>query len=652
MAKKELDKDLTYLIVDMTQLKPNLVLNRLIITSRGRIVYDEIFHLGVNIIRGENSSGKSTIADFIFFALGGDFTQWKPEALRCDLVLAEVSINGEALTIRRQVSEERGQPLEIYWGTYEEANASMLSGWQKFPYARTVNKDSFSQVIFRALGFPEVTGDKDANITMHQILRLLAVDQLSRPHSLMRDEQFDSSLTRRTVGDILMGLYDDSLYGDQVLLRTLRKNLSDATSEYASLKSALSNSGVVIDIKELKARQDSIKEELDRIESALTQSSNLDLDVPSQDDELQNLALTLRMRQKEQHDISVEFERLKLDHADSTEFVESLKFRLSALEDSAATEEALGQMLLNTCPECFQAVPHVHEEGHCSLCGQTVSQTGRRERLNRMRHELTTQIHESLRFLEQREIQISKTKTNLDSATIELESLQGDYNIRSQTIRTSRDHQMDALFQAKGALTQEQKSLLFQIQLVEKLIEARKRANATQAQISIVEDRIKNALQRQSARRIEATATIEKIARDFLHKDLPREEAFKLANDVAIDFDRNLTEVDGRVNFSASSITYLRSSANFALFLAALMLPFFRYPRFILNDNIEDKGMEERRSQNFQRLVVSRSEASQITHQIIFTTSMIAPELETPQYCVGERYTIQNKTLRFGLATI
>lgn len=43
----------------------NLFLNRLIImTEEGETAYDEYFHKGVNIIHGQNSSGKSTIIRF------------------------------------------------------------------------------------------------------------------------------------------------------------------------------------------------------------------------------------------------------------------------------------------------------------------------------------------------------------------------------------------------------------------------------------------------------------------------------------------------------------------------------------------------------------------------------------------------------------
>lgn len=64
----------------MTRFNPTLYLNRLVIVKDRTTVYDELFHSGVNIIRGQgNSVGKSTIANMIFYALGGDAVQWVEE---------------------------------------------------------------------------------------------------------------------------------------------------------------------------------------------------------------------------------------------------------------------------------------------------------------------------------------------------------------------------------------------------------------------------------------------------------------------------------------------------------------------------------------------------------------------------------------------
>lgn len=135
----------------MIQYNPFLKLNRLsIFTHDGKSAYDEKFHDGVNIIRGHNSSGKSTIGNFIFYVLGGDFKKWTKASLACNDVYAEIIVNTEPITLKRTVSTSGNQPMSIFWGTYEEAIKSTSEGWQIFPYRRSEksNKKSFSNAFF------------------------------------------------------------------------------------------------------------------------------------------------------------------------------------------------------------------------------------------------------------------------------------------------------------------------------------------------------------------------------------------------------------------------------------------------------------------------------------------------------------------------
>jgi hypothetical protein len=62
-------------------------------------------------------------------------------------------------------------------------------------------------------------------------------------------------------------------------------------------------------------------------------------------------------------------------------------------------------------------------------------------------------------------------------------------------------------------------------------------------------------------------------------------------------------------------------------------------------DTIEDKGMEQERSHNFQRLIVRRSKELHVEHQIIFSTAMIAPELDIPELTVGDYSTFDKPTI-------
>lgn len=59
--------------------------------------------------------------------------------------------------------------------------------------------------------------------------------------------------------------------------------------------------------------------------------------------------------------------------------------------------------------------------------------------------------------------------------------------------------------------------------------------------------------------------------------------------------------------------------------------------------------MVEARSKNFQRNIVrlANSETFKDKHfQIIMATSMIAEELDIPEYTVGDKYTKDNKSLK------
>ena len=62
----------------MTWYKPTLILNRLVITKSGGAVYDEKYHYGLNVIRGRNSSGKTTIARAIVYIVLPDCRQPNP----------------------------------------------------------------------------------------------------------------------------------------------------------------------------------------------------------------------------------------------------------------------------------------------------------------------------------------------------------------------------------------------------------------------------------------------------------------------------------------------------------------------------------------------------------------------------------------------
>jgi hypothetical protein len=156
-------------------------------------------------------------------------------------------------------------------------------------------------------------------------------------------------------------------------------------------------------------------------------------------------------------------------------------------------------------------------------------------------------------------------------------------------------------------------------------------------------------LQRRAAKRRDlALSEVSSIAVEILKLDLKRQPEFDNPKKLHLNFKNDSISLDGNVNFAESSNVILKNTAILSLFLAAGADPIFCHPRFLLLDNIEDKGMEMIRSQLFQRLIVERATEVIVPYQVIFTTSMMNPKLELEEYVIGPAYTEDNRTLNLG----
>ncbi len=177
---------------------------------------------------------------------------------------------------------------------------------------------------------------------------------------------------------------------------------------------------------------------------------------------------------------------------------------------------------------------------------------------------------------------------------------------------------------------------------VQALSEEKAKLNAA---MSKLKDEIAEIEASQAKRRARAYSATSREAVELLHDDNDVQEGFATAQSVDFNFGDDLVFVDGKSNFAASSLVILKNSFHLAMLLASLRDREFVLPRFMMFDNIEDKGMRPQRSANFQRVLCQRSNNAKTRHQIIFTTSMPAPELINSSYVVGPAYTPQNRTL-------
>ena len=338
---------------------------------------------------------------------------------------------------------------------------------------------------------------------------------------------------------------------------------------------------------------------------------------------------------------------LEYELEDSSRFIVSLQKRIDALDESIKTRENLGQLSITFCPNCLLPIQPQQSEDICSLCKQNIQKDVTSSQALRMRQELVLQFKESQSLLDEKTSKLSMLKSSLPELNEKTKNAQARFDEMMLKVKTVRDGYIDALLIKKGELQSQMEFRLKQVKAAMILENAKSKKMRLAADIKGLGHTIQTKRAKQKGRIDTALNKISEYALLLLKNDLPREEVFQTAKNIQISFAKNTFAVDNRNQFSASSITYLKNSIHYAIFFAALSLDYFRYPRMIVCDNMEDKGMEEKRSQNFQKLIVKLSQASDVKHQIIFTTSMIDPDLNRSDICIGHEYDQKMKALKF-----
>lgn len=632
----------------------SLFLQRLrIMTLDNQIAYDEQFHKGVNIIRGQNSSGKSTIIRFIFFALGGAYSEFVPEALRCKYVMAEVCINGETVvTLKRYIEANEDKkvnyqaPMYIYYGTLNECLEDKRKDiWQKFGYKSIGKTQSFSNVLFKMLKLPEVK--TDSNITMHQILRLIYLDQESPTNSLFFFEMFDRELTRETIAEVLLGVYDEELYEAKSRLLVIKTELKEIGGTIKMGNSFFSNP-MTKSSAAIQSYINKLTEEISKLTDEIAQLRTSNIKVKVKKREYEKLQAQITSLRREQLDLENELKNLSAEILDSKFFITTLQKKIRALDSSIATRDYLEKMSLEYCPECLSKLDDNVPEGHCRLCKSPIDATHGKSQAARIKLEIEFQVKESEQLLSVNEKCLLEKKAMLKAVNTHLYTLQKQLDDSLKDVRSTFDERLNELILTKGYKEGEilqYKTLLESAIKYEEIIKQFRDLKEEESKlIRFIGG--KSSILRNKRKSIDCAISQNGIY--LLKHDVLRQQEFKSADDFIIDYKQNIAYISNQyIKLSASSSFYLKMAARFAIFLTSLQNNEMRYPRLLFSDNMEDKGMEENRAKDFQRTIVNYlKELANPEYQLIYATSMCADEYDNERYTVGEKYTEENKSLR------
>lgn len=625
---------------------PSLRVTRLIVTKNNRYMYDEEFHHGINVLSGCNGGGKTSIIQLLVYGIGYEVTNWKYEARTCDSVYVGLNVNGIDITIKRDINNKEKQPMCFCFMPISDALKTGIENWEKHSYSSQYGSISFSRKLFDILNIPEAKADANNNITMHQVLRLIYGDQSNASGNIFNIEKFDSAFKRESIGNYLLGLYDNELYTYKIALIEEDKKLTKLVSEITAIHSVVGKTSFSRDVSSI---EDEKKEYLRQIRKLNQDVINSKLDSFGEYKDERSISEKIAINniklKTNLYECESEIRTLQYDIEDSKQFILELKDKKLAIKDAIIVNKSISSFSFQVCPCCQSKLSSI-KENSCGLCGSETDNKGEANvNLLRMSSEIDLQLAESKRIMERKNKKLIDLEGKRKDLRTQLRKSISESSSVITSINNKNESKIFNCYQKIGYLEEKIENLDKIAELLISIAELTEERDKTQQIVNDLKNKIFNKENIYRLREPEVRECISKNLISVLKKDIGSEDEFASAENIEFDFASNTISVNGKSSFSESGMVYLYNSFRLALLMTSLEKKYLRIPRFLILDGIENGGMEDSRSKNFQKAIHDLLSDSLVEFQIIFTTKSIEQSLDNNNYIVGTTFVRNHKSL-------
>ena len=321
---------------------------------------------GVNIFKGSNSTGKTSLMWFLDFVFGSncksdDFVS--PVREDCEWVYVDMVINAKNFTIKRNLKEP--ESIFVYQGIYD--TLSEVDSEQAKVYGRLESKerDSITNFYFENLGIKSgkvpISAARVAKYSWRNLMSLIYIQQ-DKWNGIQAQNNFQPEM-KKAVFEIFMGIDDRSINEQEEEKRETLKSIEETKAQQKTIKEFLDkidrNVGSESSLKELSTRIWTLEQEKDKLIGSIEHT-------------------------QEANSLLQEREVAKIETKETGDKISSLTQKLEELEMLFSENELnleKNRMLLNArkvfselpitrCPKCFNALTDTKGE-KCSVCGQS-----------------------------------------------------------------------------------------------------------------------------------------------------------------------------------------------------------------------------------------------------------------------------------------
>jgi hypothetical protein len=323
---------------------------------------------GINIILGDNGSGKSTFSYFIEYALGGKIKPFSDDDDhgRYSLILndknnyvqIDILINKVAYSLKRFINSQ-------------DVFVDQPSGTQSYPIDRKTAKYIFSDWLLEKLGIPVFElfiGASHWFFNFNDLFRLLNYDQNTEARKIYKAplaENFiaDSIVIRKSIFEILLGISSAEYFKKLDVARAAMKSRDAAKALWENFKA---NYEIDEDFDKLIKRKSEVENTLSSLEiqrnSYLKENTSVD-DKIGELSEVQAQLIGLELKLSEDR---ISIANLKNESNKIEILHEGLMQEIAQIQKIIFTHEKLDLFAMELCPFCMNKKDV--KKGFC-ICG-------------------------------------------------------------------------------------------------------------------------------------------------------------------------------------------------------------------------------------------------------------------------------------------
>ncbi|OCA77114.1 hypothetical protein BBI01_01230 [Chryseobacterium artocarpi] len=545
---------------------------------------------GINIILGDNGSGKSTFSYFIEYALGGKIKPFDDDNddARYSLIIEdennyvqlEILIDQNKYSIKRFINQS-----EIF---VDDGISTEV-----FPVNRNGNV-IFSDWLLKKLNIPVFElylGATHWYFNFNDLFRLLNYDQNTEPRKIYKSpvaENFvaDSIVVRKSIFEILLGISSADYFKKLDLARAAMKKRDVAK---ALLENYKSNHEIVEDYEKLDALRLEKNTELERLEIERNDYLKVNTTVDDKIGELSNIQLQLIDLELKNSQDRILLSKLQNEKLKVTQLHEGLLQEIHQIQKIIFTHDKLDLFSMEVCPFCMNKKETV--EGAC-ICGSKfkdddyekfVYNSSEYKDILAHKQKSITAIELAKETYEKEAQQISEQiKTNI--------SLIDDYKEKLKTVigtaefagnSTVVDTLNEQIINSKEQLLK----IIFDLKNSVQLKKLKDDFDEKNKAFGIAQASLNRAKADYDKNNTETIGMFNEVYNDLLGKSsYESKEAF-------IDEDY-MPFIDNKEYKANSSDVPKRLMYYFSILSLALKLPSVKHPRFLLIDTPEDSGID------------------------------------------------------------